>query len=180
MKCPYQLFSTVELSQDVVCGSGSRVHHYWLHVPAILPPQERSPRYPLSRKLGRPRAGLDAIVLEKNFLPLLGVEPRSSSPSPGWAEIFRLLPIGLHKTTEGLSVFSHGLSDFFDSVSVKFFSGFIKNTVPLVWTVAHNPYFFSFSHPAGLINVGTSAKCCNDSSGFITLKSSMITEIPTY
>jgi hypothetical protein len=33
-------------------------------------------RYPLDRRLGGPRAGLDAEVRGKILLPLLGIEPR--------------------------------------------------------------------------------------------------------
>jgi hypothetical protein len=39
-------------------------------------PQEKSPRYPLDRRLGGPRSRTGSYGEEKNLLPLLGIEPR--------------------------------------------------------------------------------------------------------
>jgi hypothetical protein len=48
-------------------------------MPLPLYPREKSPRYPLEKSLGGPRAGLD-VMEKKLILPLSGIERRPSSP----------------------------------------------------------------------------------------------------
>jgi hypothetical protein len=47
------------------------------HAPAALYPPEKDPRYPLYRRLGGTRAGLDTEVRGKILSPLQEIEPRS-------------------------------------------------------------------------------------------------------
>jgi hypothetical protein len=49
------------------------------HTPAAFP-KGKSPCYPLDRKLGGPRTGLDAVVERKNSQPLPGLEPSIIQP----------------------------------------------------------------------------------------------------
>jgi hypothetical protein len=55
-----------------------------LHAPAALHPG-KSPRYLFDRRLGGPRSRSERCGVEKNLLPLPGIEPRPSSPNAGWA-----------------------------------------------------------------------------------------------
>jgi hypothetical protein len=48
--------------------------------PRPLYPRRKIPQYPLGRRLSGPQSRSGRGGEEKNFLPLPGIEPRSSSP----------------------------------------------------------------------------------------------------
>jgi hypothetical protein len=50
------------------------------HAPAALYPRGKDPRYPVDKRLGGPQSRSGRRGQKKNPLPLLGIEPRSTSP----------------------------------------------------------------------------------------------------
>jgi hypothetical protein len=66
--------------------------------PSIL--EEKSPRYPLDRRLGGPQSRSGRCGVDKNTLPLPGIEPWLSSPKPVAipTELSRLRIIFGHET----------------------------------------------------------------------------------
>jgi hypothetical protein len=51
-----------------------------LHAPVAAFPGEKAPRYPLDRRQGDHRAGLEAVEKRKKILILPEIEPRQSNP----------------------------------------------------------------------------------------------------
>jgi hypothetical protein len=49
---------------------------------ASLYPRGRNPRHELDRRLGGPQSRSGRCEVERNHLPLPGIEPRPSSPNP--------------------------------------------------------------------------------------------------
>jgi hypothetical protein len=59
---------------------GTRWMGYQLHDPAALPPGEEPPHYRLQRKLDGSQSRSGRCQVQKNLLPLLGIESWPTSP----------------------------------------------------------------------------------------------------
>jgi hypothetical protein len=72
-------FGGVEVYSTIL-DLGTRWGEWSASRPGRFTPGKRVPRYPLDRRVGGPQGWSGRCEVEKNLLPLLGIEPRLSSP----------------------------------------------------------------------------------------------------
>jgi hypothetical protein len=91
---------------STILDLGTRWRYMFSFTPRPLYLRGKCPRYPLYRRLGGPQSQSGRCGVEKNLLPMPGIEPRPSSPR---SSLYRLSYPGsqINDNTSDMSVYRH-------------------------------------------------------------------------